>query len=572
MENQGRFISFLILSTVILVVYSYLNPPSPPSRPAVAPNAAVEPASVVAKQAAPAVGNFPPASPVLPAPRAVPSNVPSRSVTVETGDYTAILSNRGAVLTGFALKRFQDRTTRKPIQLVHPDPTQPKPFALTSDALPGLSEWTFAVEGDSRVLEKDGDTYRVVFRGADKNGASVEKTFTFTAGSYVIGFGVAVRNSGRREMSSGPLTLEWPSTLGVEEFTGTQSSASGIRVITHASAKLNTEKPKKGGESVEIPPPIAWTALADQFFLAALIPDPASGPVSVKVTRDRHAYLPLKSADAVPEQDPKLFAPRPRLVFQAPALATGEGYRRQGRVFFGPQEYDLLKDQGIELERVVNFGMFGFISVYMLKLLKIFFGWFHNWGIAILLLSILVKIVLWWPTHSSYIHMSETQRKMKEVQPQLDAMKKKYANDRQKLNQEMGLLYQKAGINPMGGCLPMFLQIPVFFALYSTLVNTIELRGAPFFFWIRDLSLRDSWYVLPLLMGVSMIVQQRVSGQMSAGAPAGQQKFMMWFFPVFLTAISLQWPSGLLLYWVVTNLLSIVQQKMVNRQLKKART
>jgi len=215
--------------------------------------------------------------------------------------------------------------------------------------------------------------------------------------------------------------------------------------------------------------------------------------------------------------------------------------------------------------------MFGFISVYMLKLLKTFFNWFGNWGLAIILLSILVKIILWWPTHSSYIHMSEMQRKMKEIQPQLEALKKKYANDRTKQQQEMSVLYQKAGINPMGGCLPMLLQIPVFFALYATLVHTVELRGAPFILWIRDLSLRDPSYVLPLLMGVSMIVQQRVSGQMGQSAQGGQQKFMMWFFPVFLTAISMQWPSGLLLYWVVTNLLSIVQQKMVNRQLKKAR-
>jgi YidC/Oxa1 family membrane protein insertase len=161
---------------------------------------------------------------------------------------------------------------------------------------------------------------------------------------------------------------------------------------------------------------------------------------------------------------------------------------------------------------------------------------------------------------------------MREIQPQMEAMKKKYANDRQRLNQETMALYQKAGINPTAGCLPMFLQIPVFFALYATLVHTIELRNAPFMLWIRDLSLRDPLYVLPLLMGVTMIVQQRVSGQMSTGTTAGQQKFMMWFFPVFLTFISMQWPSGLLLYWVVTNLLSILQQQMVNRHLKKART
>src|SRR5207247_1239502 len=150
---------------------------------------------------------------------------------------------------------------------------------------------------------------------------------------------------------------------------------------------------------------------------------------------------------------------------------------------------------------VVDFGTFGFISVYMQEILKWFFTWCRNWGLAILFLSVLVKLVLWFPTHSSYKNMNLTQQQMKELQPKLEAVKRKYADDKQEQQKQTMALYQQAGINPMGGCLPMLLQIPVFIALYSTLSHSIELRGASFL-WLKDLTLKDPFYVLPLLMGV----------------------------------------------------------------------
>ncbi len=568
MENQGRFFIFLILSTLILVVWSqFAAPPPPPastagSIPAAASTAKSSGDVTSSSRVEKVVENVPPVRQA--------ADIPVRSVTIVTDDYEAVFSSRGAVLTGYSLARFKDRRTKEPVQLVHVHPEQPSPLTLSHPALPGLSTLPFEFVGESKKLSTEGETHRLLFRARTSEGVWVEKSFIFTNGSYLFGYEVAVKNLGRRELPSGTMSMEWAPSLGIEEFTGTQSQAGGLRVATFAGGKMETQKTKKTREEVIVPAPVSWAALADQFFVAALIPDPAT-PAGARVARDFNAFLPATEKELEPAIDPKSFAPRPILTYAVPSLLKGEAFRRSGRVFLGPQEYRPLKELGLELDRVLDFGMFGFISVYMLKLLKIFFEWFGNWGLAIILLSILVKILLWWPTHSSYIHMSEMQRKMKDIQPQLEALKKKYANDRTKQQQEMSVLYQKAGINPMGGCLPMLLQIPVFFALYATLVHTVELRGAPFILWIRDLSLRDPSYVLPLLMGVSMIVQQRVSGQMGQSAQGGQQKFMMWFFPVFLTAISMQWPSGLLLYWVVTNLLSIVQQKMVNRQLKKAR-
>jgi YidC/Oxa1 family membrane protein insertase len=352
-------------------------------------------------------------------------------------------------------------------------------------------------------------------------------------------------------------------------MTGTNSRVQGYRVATLIGESVNSQGVKKNQESVDIPAPISWTALADQFFMATLIPDSATGGASVKVLRDFNAYKSPTEENPNPGIDTKMFNPRPFLIFSGQSLRAGESFERKGQVFIGPQDYSLLKKLDLKLEKVVDFGTFGFISVYMLLLLKWFFTMAHNWGLAILLLSVFIKLVLWFPTHSSYKNMYVTQQKMKELQPKLEALKRKYPDDKQKQQQETMALYQQGGVNPLGGCLPMLLQLPVFYALYATLGHSIELRGSPFL-WISDLTLRDPIYVLPLLMGVSMIVQQRASGQMATQA-AGQQKFMMWFFPIFLTFISFQWPSGLLLYWVVTNLLSIVQQKVVNREIQKAK-
>lgn len=549
---------------------SVLFPPPPPE--ARVP-AATEGEGSAIPSAAPSAPS-PETSKISPAPRKDPparrtSDVPEKEIVVDTAGYRAVFSNRGAVMTSFKLKDYLNRNTKREVEMVESDPGRPKPFSLDYGPLPGLDQATFETKASSVTLADENEEFRLSFRFTDANGTTVEKAFGLRNGSYLLDVEVTVSKSGRGSVPPASLTLGWAPSLGMAEHTGTQTVLAGShRVATLAGGRIDDEKPKKSQESKEIPPPVAWTALADQFFLAALIPDPASGAVTARVVRDFNAHEAPTEENPQPGLDPKTFAPRPLLVYPVQGLSGGQSFRRQLRAFLGPQDYSLLKGFGIGLEGIVDFGMFGFISVYMLKLLKWFDGWTHSWGLAIILLSILVKLLLWFPTHSSYKHMSQMGQKMKELQPKLEHLKKKYANDRQKQQQETMLLYQQAGINPMGGCLPLLLQMPVFFALYSTLSHSIELRAAPFL-WLPDLSLKDPIYVLPLLMGASMFAQQKVSGQMSAQT-SGQQKFMMWFFPIFLTLISFQWPSGLLVYWVVTNLLSMVQQKVVNREIKNS--
>jgi YidC/Oxa1 family membrane protein insertase len=569
LDNNSRVVFFLVSCIIVLGVSQFFIPAPPPA--AVNPSNPVSQSGATVTNAAPMAADESSDSTALAKalPKAQALNIPAASVTIETDDYTAIFSNEGAALTSFQLKKYQNRQTHQPVELVNSDPAHPKPFSLLYSGLP-LNAQRFTVEGSSKNLTQANEEAQLLFRYRNPQGLILEKHFTFKNGSYLIGTEITVSQAKPGSLEAGTLTVEWADTLGREEMTaGTNSRVQGYRVATLAGDHVYSESMKKSQEAAEIPSPITWTALANQFFMAALIPDPSSGGASVKVVRDNNAFKSPTPEDPNPGLDPKTFTPRPLLVFQTPELKQGQSFKEKFQVFLGPQDYSLLKSLGLQLERVIDLGTFGFISVYMLALLQWFFTLVHNWGLAVILLSVSVKLLLWLPTHNSYKNMYITQQKMREVQPKVDALKRKYPDDKQKQQQEQMKLFNEAGINPLGGCLPMLFQLPVFWALYATLNHSIELRGAHFL-WLGDLTLHDPIYVLPFLMGGTMILQQKVSGQLATQA-AGQQKMMMWMMPVVLTFISTKWPAGLLLYWVVTNILSMVQQKVVNREVQKAK-
>jgi YidC/Oxa1 family membrane protein insertase len=567
LNQQSRTIVFIVTSMVVLGTWMYFMPtpsqtPAPAAEPVAVSNLSPsESAKFSAKEAKAEKSSAKAIAAVH-----VASNIPASTTTIETDDYVATFSNKGAVLTGFRLKKYENRATHQPIDLVNPDETHPKPFSISYGPMPDLNQKMFQVEGSSKTITGK-EHAQLVFRTVDANGTVLEKTFGFNNDSYLIQFAAKVSQTGHGSVPTSNLTVEWADTLGVEENTGTQSRSGGYRVATLAAGHSpSSETEKSSKESVEIPGPITWTALANQFFVAAMVPDATSGGNSVKVVRDYNAYAAATVGNDTPAVNANKFAPRPLLNFDAPSLRSGESFERKLQVFFGPQDYEILKKQGLQLESVVDFGFFGFLSVYMLELLKWGFTWAHNWGLAIILLSIVVKLILWIPTHNSYKSMYLMQQKMKEIQPKLEALKRKYPDDKQKQQQEQMAIYNQAGVNPMSGCLPLLLQMPVFWALYATLGHSIELRGANFL-WLHDLSLKDPFYVFPLLMGSTMLLQQKVSGQM-ANQAAGQQKVMLWLMPGLLTFMSFQWPSGLLVYWVTTNVLSMIQQKIVNREIK----
>ena len=279
-----------------------------------------------------------------------------------------------------------------------------------------------------------------------------------------------------------------------------------------------------------------WTGIMNRYFIAAILGESDS------------AYRYYFKGDG--------------LAYQAGQLddgsKDGDTWQYSANLYIGPKSITEMSKLGVGLERAVDFGWFTFIAQPLHDLLLYFYRYVPNFGWCIIFIVILIKLLFFWPTKKSY----ESMAVMRKLQPEMARLKELYGDDRQKMSQEMMALYKKHKANPLGGCLPIIIQIPVFFALYKVLLMSIEMRHAPFLGWIQDLSAQDPYFVLPLLMGVSMFVQQRLNPQ----PPDPIQAKVMQFLPVLFTGLFLFFPSGLVLYWCVNNILSIIQQWFVLKQ------
>jgi YidC/Oxa1 family membrane protein insertase len=229
-------------------------------------------------------------------------------------------------------------------------------------------------------------------------------------------------------------------------------------------------------------------------------------------------------------------------------------------IFSGPKEYKNLKSFNAGLQESIDYGIFFFIGIPMTTFMNFAYSWVHNYGLAIIILTIIVKIITLPLTLKSMLSM----RGMAKLQPEMKALKEKYKEEPQKFSAASMELYKKHKINPLSGCLPMLVQLPIFFALYKSLLVSIELKGAPFFGWIKDLSAHDPYYITPILMGASMFIQQKLTP--STADPTQQKIFMI--MPIVFTFFFLKFQSGLVIYWLTNNILSIVQQCIINKKLK----
>jgi YidC/Oxa1 family membrane protein insertase len=238
-------------------------------------------------------------------------------------------------------------------------------------------------------------------------------------------------------------------------------------------------------------------------------------------------------------------------------IGPGETAEYAYTMFAGPKVFSKLRGYGVGLEAAIEFGVFKFMAKPFLAVLNQFQGYLKNYGLAIILFTFIIKVIFYPLTKHSLTSMKEMQK----VAPQLKAIKERFKGDKERLNKETMGLYKKYKINPLSGCLPMVMQIPVFIALYEVLYVAIELRHAPLFFWITDLSAKDPYYITPLLMGGSMFLQQK----MSPSSPDPTQAKMMMLMPVVFTFMFLSFPSGLVLYWLVNNILSVAQQYKINK-------
>ncbi|MDO8545973.1 MAG: membrane protein insertase YidC [Nitrospirales bacterium] len=547
---EKRIILFLVLSMAVIVLYPYLlekmgvakRPVTASSAP-VAKKNDIDKAEPVQPQPAPTAAQVSPlakASATISAQGLVAER--EQEVTVETDLVKVVLSNRGGVIKRWELKRYlnTDPKQPQPIQLV---PAEEKGVSLipplTVEVLDArlqerMAKGLYAVSGKDLSLSEGQPTGEIGFSYRDpETGAQVAKRLTFHHGSYLVD--LAVETSG----VSSSTTLSLGTNFGIHQWE--EGFVGFIGPATHIADKLDKATPEK--EDLR-PGSMKWAAMQDKYFLAAAIPTDAVPHIGVvRKEGERLVSVGLRTP-------------------AAPGTVLS-GYR----LFVGPKEYDTLAALKIELEETIDFGWFIYGSWSFVRAVAkpVFYAirhlhdLTHNYGVAIIIVTIGIKLLLAPLAYKSYKSMKD----MAAVQPELVALQKKYADDRERLNKELIKLYKDKKVNPVGGCLPMFFQIPIFVALFNILYMTIELRQAPFMLWVKDLSVQDPYYVLPILMGVTMFIQQKI--QPTTMDP--KQAQIMLLLPVFLTFLFVTFPAGLVLYWLTNNVLTITQQVVTDRYL-----
>ena len=528
---ERRLLVAAALSLGVLLLWEWVGP-KPPKRPTVAvptPAAASAAPSPSTEPSAPAAVSSAPAS--LPPPASAESET---TTTLSNGVFRATFSNRGAVLTSFVLTGHFDEQKR-PLELVRRLPPElPRPLSLDFRADAAATK---KIAQALFVVERESDS-AVRFRYADA-GISVVKEIRIAKGylfdlkvsvngpAYGVVVGPGLRNPTEAERGS---RYVMPASAVV-------AAADGLKLVR---ADKVTDK-----DSFSVPPR-SFAGIEDNYFLEALVPRSASTA--------RVVALPL-----LPQPDAKP-------TFEV-ATDVGGPATLEASAYFGPKDVSILESYNLGLERTVDFGWYGILARPLLWLLKQSYGVVGNWGLAILAVTFLIRLVLFPLTAKSYVSM----KKMQKLAPKMNAIRDKYkkaktdSQQRQKMNMELMALYQAEGYNPMSGCLPILLQLPILVAFYNVLSRSIELRHAPFFLWIHDLSAIDSTYVLVVLMIVSMYAQQAMTP--STMDPAQKKVFM--FMPVLWGFFLKDMPSGLVLYWLFSNLLTIVQQLVMNRIVKE---
>jgi len=399
-----------------------------------------------------------------------------------------------------------------------------------------------ALEPDRFRLDlNDGEQpARITFSGTDSRGREIERVYTFAPDSYMVGLEIKIAGLEPALQQAG---LAMKLTERIPEEARNRYTFSGFMAFINES--LEKEKELDAGEAQYYNGNVHWEGFSDKYFLTSLLPvDNLVSSVNLEQ---------LHSADG---QSPGLFISR--LIYNIQPHLQGDTARFAYSIYIGPKDLDVLRDTGHFLEKSIDLGWFGFIAKPLLVVLKFFYRYTHNYGIAIIILTILIKILFYPLTRKQM----ESMRQMQKLQPKMKGIREKFKDDKERLNKEVMDLYRTHKINPLGGCWPMLLQIPVFFALYKALLNSIELRHAPFMFWIQDLSEKDPCYITPIIMGATMFLQQKMTP--AAGDP-NQQKMMM-FMPLIFTFMFLNFPSGLVLYWLVNNVLTIGQQFVSQRR------
>ena len=460
-------------------------------------------------------------------------------IVVETPLYRTLISNRGGIIKNFELKKHRASIEKdnKPVNINREmglrDVFMTRVSLDQQDA--GVAAQTPVFKPSSQAITVlENEEGEIVFSSTMPSGLGIEKKYRFSGSNYMVDTEVRILNTSKTDLKA---TIDAVINSSLSGKTKIGGYHLGPVIFTKGKIKRQSEKePEKAGSG-----DMQWLGLEDKYFLAALIPIESKPDWSSSVKAQAGSTASIGYQLKVP---------------------AGAGAGIKYKAFLGPKEYNLLSKDKNGLGEAVEFGFFGPMARPMLIVLNFFERYLGNYGLAIILLTVLIKVIFYPLTKYSLKSM----KGMQTIQPQFAALKEKYKDNKEKMNKELMELYKRHKINPLSGCLPMVLQIPVFIALYEVLYVAIELRHAPFFFWIRDLSDKDPYYITPLIMGATMFIQQK----MNPTSPDPTQAKIMLIMPVIFTFMFLKFPSGLVIYWLVNNVLSIAQQYYVQKAPQKA--
>ncbi len=557
MDTQKALLA-IIFSFIILFGYQYFFvKPSPEQTgtPTLTEKTASDtgPAATPESAAAPPVAEETAASPLAPTDNTEP--VPAgRDILVDTDLYTLIVTEDGGGVKSFKLKK--QRETSDPDsgykELIKTQKYRELPLFFSWGTEPRQTKTALFTADRASIIaggQKQRNTLNM--KASLPAGLEITRSMTFNNDNYIIGLTIDVRNTSPRPLQGAPY-LSLTNRPFAEANKATRFLFNGSALLI--DDKLQEIKAKNiEEEGKTFKGRISWLAYEGTYFMCGIMPAKNTEVI---------ARLSLSDTDKVTS-----------VLSGRQDVIPAQGHMQyQYNIYFGPKKLTELKKAGADLDKIVNFGWFDVVAKPTLYILNFFYRYINNYGVAIILVTILFKL-LFWPISQKGM---KSMKNMQSLQPKIAKLREKYKSDPTRLNQEMMALYKTYKVNPLGGCLPMVLQIPVFFALYKVLLQAIELRHAPFMLWINDLSAPDRLWaglhipylggipVLTLLMGGSMFLQQKMS---PTSADPTQAKIML-FLPVVFTFMFLNFASGLVLYWFLNNLLSIAQQYMINRPAK----
>jgi YidC/Oxa1 family membrane protein insertase len=543
--ESRRILLATVLSVGILLGWQWLFPqPKPPAKPA----------TPAAEQARPAEGGAPPqaaapgaAGSPAPAAPAVEPDAPEETVKLDGPGFHALLTSHGGAVKSMVLEgeRFVRETDGKTVAIDLVRVVDPLPYPLAVVASPelgGPQEIASGQGGRAPMRIVSRGEKEVVFEGKAGQ-ATVRKTYRVTGKPHELALEVDVTAPA---VSGGAVYLVHsgfmpPGTGGGGFFSGPPLDF--VRPICRGGEKTERYDVKGGDPVLRLDGPVQWAGIDQHYFVAAALPaEPVSACVFQKGPKEGSALVAMR-------------------------VPVESGARKMAfTVYAGPKELDTLRAYGRNFDAALDYGAFArpfaFFARMLLYVMRWIEGFASNWGVAIILLTVLVKLLLYPLTAKSMQSMAE----MRKLQPEMEKLKAKYGDDKEQLNRAVMQMYQQHKVNPLGGCLPLLLQMPIWFALYATLQTSVELYREPFL-WMKDLTQHDPFFILPIAMGLSQYLMQRISPQPADNA---QAKMMLYFMPGFFTVLMLFVPGGLTLYIFVNNVLSIAQQQWMLRKMPPA--